>query len=837
MSEAMMRDLQLSGLVPITLDARPIDSPERAVTNVPAAVEGFVIPYFRLDGGRLGFYRVRLFDHFPKYKQPKNTPNHLYFPPNFAKCLKASISRGDHFIILTEGEKKAAAISQLGYASVAVSGVDSWRNKTMTLPVGTELLPGSKEGSIIVKLKENVAATDGEYAKGFDDLLSELMDKKLTLIIMYDTDKGRVSYEVQRAAASLGYELRHLGLPTNRIRMVALPALPELRTSEGDDKIGADDFIVHAGKEAFRTLLDNVLSARSAFPRHPNVKDYVNKKLQAHKLNRKDAQKVAISILTELDASGIRLKSDANGFMYYFDESTRRLIRIAISAFERDLVDNGPFGNMLFERFGLGKLDRSVMGWLAQLIPTEEPINSVTPRKIIYADRKHNVVNYQINDGQYIRITSDPDEPAEVCDNGTNGMLFESDTVEPIDSSLLLQEIESQKPQWLPNPTNSTNQTTAPLSWWHSVLMDTRIRGKENEWHIKAVTLLFYLSPWLNRWKGTQLPIELIVGESGSGKSTLMALRLNTIVGRPQLRNAPSDLRDWHSSVINSGGVHVTDNIQFTDKQLRQRLSDEICRIVTEPDPHIEMRRLYSTAELARFPVDCVFSFTAISQPFPNADLINRSILIELDKAAGLNAGEIIEYGSAWESDHLHYGGRMAQRSRLNGSGRYPNFEHARAGWIAHHALFLSHLFRLVNKEWNKSYSAKHRLINFEQLMVLGAKVFGWAKDGSFEWVAEYLVGINKKIVSEADWALEGLRAWAEFQRFALPKGYKQQRWTAANMVDWFTVNDEYKDCQQLINTRRLGRYIAQHQYLVTDTTSVISCGTKQGAIMYRLVH
>lgn len=823
MSEAMMRDLQLSGLLPATLDARPIDGPERSVTNVPAAVEGFVIPYFRLDGGRLPFYRVRLFDYFPKYKQPKNTSNHLYFPPKFPETLKAAVSRGDSFIILTEGEKKAAAIAQLGYPCCAVSGVDSWRNKTMTLPVGTELLPGSKEGSIIVKLKEGVAPTDGEYAKGFDDLFSTLMDQKLTLIIIYDTDKGRISYEVQRAAASLGYELRHLGLPTNRIRMVALPSVPGTE----DGKVGADDYIVSAGKDAFRALLDKVLSARSAFPRHPNVKDYVNKKLQAHKLNRKDAQKVAIAVLTELDASGMRLRSDANGFMYYFDESTRYLTRIQIAAFDRDLVDNGPFGNMLFERFGLGKLDRSVMGWLAQLIPTEEPIINVTPRRIIYAARKENAVNYQINDGQYIRITSDPDEPAEVCDNGTRGILFESDTVEPIDSSLLLKEVEEQKKYW-----NLTD--TAPKSWWYDVLMDTRIRGKENEWHIKAITLLFYLSPWLNRWRGTQLPIELIVGESGSGKSTLMALRLNTIIGRPQLRNAPADLRDWHSSVINSGGVHVTDNIQFTDKQLRQRLSDEICRIVTEPDPHIEMRRLYSTAELARFPVDCVFSFTAISQPFPNADLINRSILIELDKASGLAEGSQIEYGSAWETDHLHYGGR--DRRLLNGSGRYPSFEAARAGWVAHHAHFLSRLFQLVDKEWNKSYSARHRLINFEQLMVLGAKVFAWDKDGSYDWVSEYLVGINKKIVSESDWALEGLKAWAEFQHESMPKDWKRHTWTASNMVDWFNGNDEYKDCQQLINTRRLGRYISMHKYLVTDTAGLVAAGTQQGATLYRLL-
>lgn len=835
MSEAMMQDLQLSGLDPKDLDARVLDNPERSQVNTGVAVDGFVIPYFRLDGGRLPFYRVRQFDAFPKYKQPKNSSNHIYFPPNFAKNLATSISKGDKFIILTEGEKKAASVAKLGYAACAVSGVDSWRNKTMTLPAGTELLPGTKEGSIIVKLKEGVNATDGEYAKGFDDLKDALLGQELTLLIIYDTDKGRISYEVQRAAASLGYELRHLGLPTSRIRMAFLPAIPELKREDGEDgKVGADDFIVHAGPKAFRTLLDNVLSARSAFPRHPNVKDYVNKKLQAHKLNRKDAQKVAISILTELDASGMRLRSEANDFMYYFDETTRILTRIQIAAFDRDLVDNGPFGNMLFERFGLGKLDRSVMGWLAQLIPTEEPIIKVTPHKIIYANRTKNEVNYQINDGQYIRITADPDEPAEVCDNGTNGILFESDTVEPIDPSVLLQELESQKKSWGRQERDEQRDGLGdgPPAWWFDVLNDTRIKGKDNEWHIKAISLLFYLSPWLNRWRGTQLPIELVVGESGSGKSTLMALRLNTIIGRPQLRNAPSDLKDWHSSVINSGGIHVTDNIQFTDKQLRQRLSDEICRIVTEPDPHIEMRRLYSTAELARFPVDCVFSFTAIMQPFPNADLINRSVLIELDKGAGLKEGEIIEYGSAWEAHHLYRRGRIGN----NGTSGYPSFEHARAAWIAHHSHFLSSLFQVIDKEWNKSYSAKHRLINFEQLMVLGAKVFGWAQNGSYEWIAEYLSSINRRIVAEADWALEGLKAFAVAQKEYHPANWRKTNWVASDIVSWAEANDEYKDNQQLTNTRRLGRYMHQHKYLVTEATGLVAGGMKAGSTLYRLV-
>src|SRR5690606_37311113 len=120
---------------------------------------------------------------------------------------------------------------------------------------------------------------------------------------------------------------------------------------------------------------------------------------------------------------------------------------------------------------------------------------------------------------------------------------------------------------------------------WGQVLQTVRLRDHHKQQAI--TTLLYYMSPWLNRWRGMQLPVEMVLGESGSGKSTLCELRLSIITGQPRLRNAPQDLKDWHASIANSGGLHVTDNVQLVDRNLRQRLSDEICRIITEPSPHI----------------------------------------------------------------------------------------------------------------------------------------------------------------------------------------------------------------------------------------------------------
>src|SRR5581483_4527231 len=97
----MVSDLLKSGLSPSDVNARPIETPERAITNTPHSVEGYVLPYFDLNGKILPHYRVRLFDHDPKYKQPKETPNYVYFPPTFK-----AVSATRNYVLVTEGEKK-----------------------------------------------------------------------------------------------------------------------------------------------------------------------------------------------------------------------------------------------------------------------------------------------------------------------------------------------------------------------------------------------------------------------------------------------------------------------------------------------------------------------------------------------------------------------------------------------------------------------------------------------------------------------------------------------------------------------------------------------------------
>jgi hypothetical protein len=135
----------------------------------------------------------------------------------------------------------------------------------------------------------------------------------------------------------------------------------------------------------------------------------------------------------------------------------------------------------------------------------------------------------------------------------------------------------------------------------------------------------------------------------------------------------------------------------MVNKELRQRLSDEMCRLVTEPAPYIEMRKLFTTNENFRIPVRTVFAMTSIQQPFMSADIIQRSLILEL-AAIGK------DFDNSW-----------AERALAKSGGR--------VGWLAHQLAVLHLFFKKVSQGgWNPNYKSSHRLANFEQMFrVIGS--------------------------------------------------------------------------------------------------------------------
>lgn len=459
---------------------------------------------------------------------------------------------------------------------------------------------------------------------------------------------------------------------------------------------------------------------------------------------------------------------------------------------------------------------------MATQYAAEDPIDEVSPYRVLARPNdSDDCIRYQLGDGLYVKITGNKANPIEVLANGSENVLFESGHVAGIDPKELFNEFKKRQSE--------------PLHmWWEDVLHEVRLKNHGRATALYA--LLYYISPWLYRWRGSQLPVEQVIGEAGSGKSTLCELRLNIITGKPHLRNAPTDLKDWYASVVNTGGLHATDNVQLIDKQLRQRLSDEICRLITEPNPSIEQRKYFTNVDTIRMRVDTVFLFTGISQPFSNADILQRSIIMELDKLAketsdstdsadpiNSNSTPIEEtpitvvYDSTWEETQMaKFGGRTA--------------------WVSHHLYVLHKFLELAtSKRWNKNYQAKHRLINFEQNLMIMADLF----DIDASWIPDHISkAIDTKIV-DSDWSLEGIRDFCreaiKAQQSPDPQKLaafcrniganlseaKRGNYAAGDIAIWAQRHEAYMECYNLNNARKLGRYMSTHKAMIAQTTGL----------------
>jgi hypothetical protein len=787
--DLMLADLAKSKLSPEDISARVMESVEQVITLTQHGVKGYVIPYFNILGRPQPFYRVRLFDFEPKYKQPKDTPPYLYYPPKFKE-----VADGCTYVIITEGEKKAALATKLGFPTVALGGVDAWKNRTVILPENVDLTKGKTK--VTAKLPSGAEVSEDQktsLATGMQDLIDYVLIGKKQLIILFDSDNAvSLKAPVQRAAAALGFELRFRGLAFNHIRQLILPPLQDTKV----EKLGLDDFLCAVGTEPLTEAIKQCLAKRSAFPRHPSIRDFINRKLQRANVSRKEMQAVSLAILSDLDSGGIRLRNKKELQAYYFDQTDRKLLKTNFDT-KRDIYDTA-FGQFLYRRFGLSAADNRLIIWLAAQFTGEDPIEDVSPYRVIARKSvADDCVYFQTSDSHYVKADKDG---ITLFENGDNEILFEAGHVNPLDLKVLQQQYAKQEraqPEHTPLP-----------FFWRDVLSEVRLRDQQKQKIVAG--LLYYMSPWLYRWRGMQLPIEMITGESGSGKSTLCELRLEIISGQPVLRNAPTDLKDWHASIANAGGLHVTDNVHLIDRVLRQRLSDEICRIITEPNPTIEMRKLYSNAENIQMPISAVFALTAIQQPFMNADLIQRAVVLDLDKLSNTQAGHRpdIKYDSMWRSNQL---------SRFGG----------REGWIAHHLLVLHRFFRLVSQKWKTNYQASYRLINFEQTMMLMAEVFGL--DG--DWIPEFLSNTINKSLTDVDWTFQGIKAFADTQAIY----YKGKRFTAQTISDWATGVAEFEKCENLTNTRRLGHYMKNHKTMIAQICGIVDAGTTNNRQAFRL--
>ncbi len=814
-TDLLKKDLQKSGLIPEEIGAYPAQDTELAAVGIRPHMyldtpgvhtPGYVIPYYDYEGRRAPFYRVKLFQPLPRgarYLQPSGTGSWVYFPRKFQAVLKdtregnssSCVNGFDPVLIICEGEKKAAKAVAEGFLSIALGGVYNWRTKTLTLPEDTKLHKDVNSGQIIARLSGNADSKvtidrRAALANGFEKIIALLGDTNFQVVIAFDADHP-FNPDVQKAASELALELRMRGIPTNRIRQL------ELGSPEQAEKIGLDDFLVLHGSKALQAILHKVLEARSAFPRHPDLKTYINDRLSGP-LERSDAKKLSTLLLSDMDIDGIRMTEKGTGSPYFFDGRSKTLMRVNLLHHHQEPLHETKFGEYLYRTYDLSQADMRILTWLAAGFTGEQPVQEVMPRSVL-AVLPRNKLAYQTDDGHFVTVTGDWEHPIKVCENGTEGILFRADQVEPIDRQMLVEEFRKQVTM-----IRNKNLRFEDMLWPKALSQFKFAKPTDHT----VLSVLCYMSPWLLRWNGTQLPVELMIGEPGSGKSSMYGLRQMVLTGRPALRNQPTDVRDWYASITASDGMHVTDNVHFASKEIRQRLSDEICRIVTEPSPYVEMRRLFTTSENIRIPVRTTFALTAIQQPFINADILQRALIVELE-AVGTN------HASDWASSQLQgHGGRIV--------------------WLAHN-LAVIHLFLVeATRNWDLEHKSDHRLTNFEQMFVMMGKIMGLENVAE---VTKNLVSVSEDQVSEYDWTMEALKGYCE-EHLPMMQRDPKLKITLQDVATWAMSREDFSDNSIATNSRRLARYIKSHHYMVEKCTGLFKLDGKYGnREVYRIKH
>jgi hypothetical protein len=189
-----------------------------------------VFPYVHPDGRRNGYVRIKpskpRADKKPgkpiKYEAPKGSGNRLYIPPGTV----AKLADPDVPLLLTEGEKKALAADQAGYACLSVPGVWSWqkgRPRTNGKPVGPRrMIPDF----------DLIPWTGRAVTIGFD---SDAADNP----------------DIQWAEWHLAKALGKRGATVTVVRLPGLPPEPDGKPN----KVGLDDFLRVNGVEALTALL------------------------------------------------------------------------------------------------------------------------------------------------------------------------------------------------------------------------------------------------------------------------------------------------------------------------------------------------------------------------------------------------------------------------------------------------------------------------------------------------------------------------------------------------------------------------------------------------------
>jgi putative DNA primase/helicase len=179
-----LADLRRSGLTDATLQLQRIRSvPSHMIDQLlgfdaRGVVSAYLIPFPDPHGGWLEHVRLKVFPTLTtergtlKYLQPRGSGVRLYFP---LATLDAALT-SDAPLWLVEGEKKALATAQLGFASVGFPGIDAWHaSGTRVLLSDFDVIP--LKGRVVELVPDGDVQTNPHVRRGAEGFALALANR------------------------------------------------------------------------------------------------------------------------------------------------------------------------------------------------------------------------------------------------------------------------------------------------------------------------------------------------------------------------------------------------------------------------------------------------------------------------------------------------------------------------------------------------------------------------------------------------------------------------------------------------------------------------------------
>lgn len=290
---------------------------------------------------------------------------------------------------------------------------------------------------------------------------------------------------------------------------------------------------------------------------------------------------------------------------YYFNSEDKTLIEIDRSDTELCLV---------LDEYGLNRSEHIYRYILENLYSSAFKIGQrIEVHRLAYL-KIDTFTLYLFNHGNQIYRVSQ--EAIELVDNGTDGILFISD---------------SKSVPFQINLSNSNGSWLDEIIFSKTNLVSDELSPNER----RLILVIWFYALFFENIMPTK-PILAFIGERGSGKTTTLR-KIGMLLYGERFNVTPltNDPKDFDAAVTNSALV-VFDNADASFKWLDDKLA------IAATGGSVQKRVLYTTNKLVDYPIRCFIGISSRTPEFRRDDVADRLLIMKVERWVKFVAEKII---------------------------------------------------------------------------------------------------------------------------------------------------------------------------------------------------